>query len=140
VTSIGDYAFCGCSVLTDAYFYGNAPTMGVWVFASCASGFTVNYLNTSTGYTNPWYGNTTAIIEPIVTPTLTSTPSPTPAADVLGANLTATPTAAPTTGVLGAAKTGETNNQMTVLIGIVLLISFAAVGTVFVIKRKKDKD
>jgi len=59
VTSIGSYAFSTCTSLKDAYFYGNAPTMGSTVFSGCAAGFTVHYLSTSTGYTNPWNGYTT---------------------------------------------------------------------------------
>ena len=57
VTSIGGYAFYCCWSLTRAYFLGNAPTMGNAVFDSCASGFTVNYKSSSTGFETPiWKG------------------------------------------------------------------------------------
>lgn len=58
VTKIGDGAFLGCSNLSSAYFYGNAPTMGTDVFAGSGSGFTVRYRSTATGFTNPWNGYT----------------------------------------------------------------------------------
>ncbi|MDD4097078.1 MAG: leucine-rich repeat protein, partial [Oscillospiraceae bacterium] len=58
VTSIGDEAFSGCSNLSIAKFYGNAPAMGSDVFAGSASGFTVRYRSTATGFTNPWNGYT----------------------------------------------------------------------------------
>ena len=54
VTSIRNRAFHGCTGLTSAYFYGNAPSMGVGVFANCASGFKICY--TGTGFSTPlWY-------------------------------------------------------------------------------------
>jgi len=62
VTSIGYCAFYDCTSLSDAYFYGNAPTLGDYAFDDCAAAFTVNYLSACTGYTNPWYGYQT---EPI---------------------------------------------------------------------------
>jgi len=62
VTSIGDGAFYCCASLSDAYFCGNAPTMSDYAFVSCANDFTIHYLSTSTGYTNPWYGYPTAPI------------------------------------------------------------------------------
>ena len=64
VTSIGNYAFSDCTNLKDAYFYGNAPTMSSTVFANCAAGFTVHYLSTGTGFTNPWNGYTTVPFTP----------------------------------------------------------------------------
>lgn len=65
------------------------------------------------------------------TPTPTETPSPTP---------TSIPTAAPTTAPLGMIKTGETDNTVLIQTGIVLLIAFGAVATVYVIRRKKMQD
>ena len=59
VTSIGSYAFSICTSLKDAYFFGNTPTMDSTAFSGCAAGFTVHYLSTSTGFTNPWKGYTT---------------------------------------------------------------------------------
>jgi hypothetical protein len=64
VTSIGNYAFSDCTNLKDAYFYGNAPTMSSTVFANCATGFTVHYLSTGTGFTNPWNGYITVPFTP----------------------------------------------------------------------------
>ena len=59
VTNIGSMSFFSCRNLRDVYFYGNAPRLDKDVFTNCASGFTVHYLNTSTGFTNPWNGYTT---------------------------------------------------------------------------------
>jgi hypothetical protein len=57
VTSIGDTAFYYCATLTCALFLGNAPAMGSSVFSSAANGFTVQYYNGSTGFTSPtWLG------------------------------------------------------------------------------------
>ena len=62
VTSIGDGAFSGCTNLSTATFYGNAPTMGTGVFAGSASNFIVRYVNTATGFTNPWNGYPTRLL------------------------------------------------------------------------------
>jgi len=78
-----------------------------------------------------------AVYRLIPTPTPTAVPTAVPTAGVLGAGLTATPTAA---AVLGAAKTGETNNQTGMIVGIVLLLGFGAVTTVYVIRKKKMKE
>ena len=59
VANIGKYAFSDCSNLKNAYFYGNAPMQDDYAFDNCATGFTVHYLSTSTGFTNPWNGYTT---------------------------------------------------------------------------------
>jgi len=56
VTSIGDDAFEGCTLLASAFFLGNAPSMGAGVFSGCSSNFTVCYTAGSTGFTNPWDG------------------------------------------------------------------------------------
>jgi len=56
VTSIGDYAFWGCSTLTSAHFLGNAPKLFYSVFDKCASSFKIYYLKGKTGFTNPWNG------------------------------------------------------------------------------------
>jgi hypothetical protein len=75
VTSIGDSAFQSCSVLTSAYFYGNAPTMGTKVFndcppfSDCTVVFTVYYIAGKTGFTNPWYTYPTAVFVPTTTTT-----------------------------------------------------------------------
>jgi len=55
VTTIGSSAFYGCTSLTSAVFQGNAPTMGVTVFASAANGFTVHYSIGATGFTSPYW-------------------------------------------------------------------------------------
>ncbi len=62
VSSIGEEAFSGCTGLTAAYFFGNAPTMGSNVFLNCASGFKIYYLAGVTGFTNPWYGYPTGSV------------------------------------------------------------------------------
>jgi len=42
--------------LKNCTFMGNAPSMGTYVFASAASGFTVYFYNGATGFTSPWNG------------------------------------------------------------------------------------
>ena len=55
VTSIGNWAFYSCTNLSHASFTGNAPTLGADVFWDNASGFTVNYFDGATGFTEaPW--------------------------------------------------------------------------------------
>ena len=57
VTAIGEVAFGECYSLASARFMGNAPTMGLDVFLSAASGFTVQYYNNRNGFTSPlWNG------------------------------------------------------------------------------------
>lgn len=53
VTNIGYRAFQYCSSLVSAYFNGNAPAMGNSVFDSTASGFTVFYYNSASGFNSP---------------------------------------------------------------------------------------
>jgi len=79
VANIGAGTFMNCSHLASAYFYGNAPVMDGYVFSNCASGFTVYYLAGATGFTNPWYGNPTAVFDPatITTTTISIPPSTT---------------------------------------------------------------
>jgi hypothetical protein len=61
VTSIGFSAFSWCTALERAYFRGNAPTMGLFVFHSVASGFTVYVRSGASGFTIPqWYDYTCA--------------------------------------------------------------------------------
>jgi len=67
VATIGDAAFSVCSNLADAYFYGNAPSMGTDVFANTRPGFTVYYLAVNTGFANPWQGYSAATFEIAVT-------------------------------------------------------------------------
>lgn len=67
VTSIGASAFSGCTLLRSAYFLGDAPSADVSSFNSCATGFTVYYKSTSTGFTDTWYGYTTRVFNPDVT-------------------------------------------------------------------------
>ena len=50
VTRMWDEAFADCAVLEGAYFYGNAPKMGEFVFAGGASGFTVYYMAGRKGF------------------------------------------------------------------------------------------
>ena len=58
ITTVGDNAFTGCSNLIAVYFEGNAPaTFGSSVFDQTASGFTIYYTATSTGWTtSTWSG------------------------------------------------------------------------------------
>ncbi|MCX5902785.1 MAG: leucine-rich repeat protein [Proteobacteria bacterium] len=74
VTIIGIWAFAACTGLTKAYFYGNAPSMGQYVFDDCASNFTVCYTAGSTGFTTPmWDGYPTAVCATSSTTTVPST-------------------------------------------------------------------
>ncbi len=65
ITSIGNNAFYYCTNLSAAHFYGNAPSMGENVFGGAKSDFTVYYLSDKTGFTNPWYGYPTVVLENI---------------------------------------------------------------------------
>ncbi|MEI6605565.1 MAG: leucine-rich repeat protein [Verrucomicrobiota bacterium] len=57
VKQIGSYAFYGDGNLVRAYFLGNAPAMGYSAFDSAASGFTVSFHSSVTGFTTPaWAG------------------------------------------------------------------------------------
>ena len=63
VTSIGNYAFYGCTELTSVTFTENAPTLGSSVFDQTSSGFTLYYLSGSSGFTSPtWHGYPAQII------------------------------------------------------------------------------
>lgn len=57
VTSIGDGAFEGCTSLTRAYFQGNAPSFfsSSEVFGGVASGFTIYYPFTASGWSTPYW-------------------------------------------------------------------------------------
>ena len=112
VTSIGTYAFRGCTGLIAAYFVGNAPTMGTDVFASCASEFTVWHTGSTTGWTNPWYTYPTAtFILPTYTLTVNVTgpgsvaKSPDASSYALGTVVTLTAT--PTTGYAFTGWSGD---------------------------------
>ena len=61
VTSIGDAAFGDCTALSAAYFFGNAPVMGVDVFTGGAGTFTLWYISGKTGFGDPWNIYTTEI-------------------------------------------------------------------------------
>jgi hypothetical protein len=80
-------AFSGCSNLSAAYFYGNAPSVNSVTFGATASGFTVYYLSGATGFTappGPWFTYKTAYFStPVVSTPASSTWSL--AAFVLGA-------------------------------------------------------
>jgi uncharacterized repeat protein (TIGR02543 family) len=56
ITGIEDNAFNGATSLSEAYFLGNAPTMGKNVFYNCASDFKVIYYASKKRFTNPWNG------------------------------------------------------------------------------------
>jgi hypothetical protein len=55
ITNIGDAAFSGCTSLTIVNFLGNAPTVGLSVFAS-DSNATVTYWPGTTGWSSPFAG------------------------------------------------------------------------------------
>lgn len=61
MVNIGNSAFTGCTSLTSASFLGNAPTMNSTVFATCAGGFTVYFLDGKTGFTTPTWNGYTAV-------------------------------------------------------------------------------
>lgn len=56
ISTIGDYAFYGCSALTDMYFLGDAPALGLDVFTGVPSGLSVCYTAGASGFTTPWNG------------------------------------------------------------------------------------
>jgi BspA type Leucine rich repeat region (6 copies)/Cadherin-like beta sandwich domain/Abnormal spindle-like microcephaly-assoc'd, ASPM-SPD-2-Hydin len=61
LTRIERNAFSNCSSLLRATFLGNAPALGVSVFASVAGGFAVTYPTLSSGFTTPlWNGYASA--------------------------------------------------------------------------------
>lgn len=63
LTFIGQGAFSGCAALAGAYFYSNAPELEAGadgVFAGCAPGFTVYYIEGKTGFDSSWNGYPTA--------------------------------------------------------------------------------
>lgn len=64
ITQLDNSVFDSCGSLLEACFMGNAPFMGENVFSNCADGFTINHLNTGTGFTNPWNGYQTAVFDP----------------------------------------------------------------------------
>jgi len=86
VTTIYGSAFYNCTGLTKAYFYGNAPSIGAYVFSGCASNFSICYTAGSTGFTTPmWNGypasvcgeTTSSTTTSIVTSSTTTTTPPT---------------------------------------------------------------
>ena len=56
VTLIREYAFVGCSLLTDIEFLGDAPTIGVSVFAELSPTIWITYPPDAEGYSNPFNG------------------------------------------------------------------------------------
>lgn len=63
VATVQDDAFHYAAALTRATFAGSAPTMGTAVFDDTASGFTVYYGATATGFTSPtWLGYTAQVL------------------------------------------------------------------------------
>jgi ABC-type transport system involved in multi-copper enzyme maturation permease subunit len=63
---MGNFAFGYCTSLTSVVFLGNAPTMGIGVFYSTASGFTVSYYNGATGFTSPTWTDSSGDTFPTV--------------------------------------------------------------------------
>jgi len=63
VSSIGMGVFAYCNNLSAAYFYGNAPSVGEYIFYDTKPGFTVYYLEGKAGFTNPWNGYPTAVFK-----------------------------------------------------------------------------
>jgi hypothetical protein len=62
VTSIEKSAFRNCNGLTAVNFQGDAPTLGSKVFYGCGNA-TVYYLFGTTGWTNPWGGLPTVLLD-----------------------------------------------------------------------------
>jgi hypothetical protein len=61
VTSIGNWAFFYCTRLASVYFRGNAPSFFVsLVFCNVASGFTIYYPATVSGWSTPTWNDYTA--------------------------------------------------------------------------------
>jgi hypothetical protein len=57
VADIGNEAFFNCPALADVYFLGDAPHIGVRVFANVSEdGILVHYRSDRSGFTNPWHG------------------------------------------------------------------------------------
>jgi hypothetical protein len=70
ITSIGDWAFGGCTSLASLYFNGNAPSLsGASVFSGVPG--TIYYLQGATGWTNPFSSNNIPIVAFSI-PTITS--------------------------------------------------------------------
>ena len=97
VTSIGDYAFSGCTNITAAYFYGDAPAVGSSVFANASAKFTIYYIEGKSGWTTPtWNGyNTATFVPEEKTPVTGVTLSRATASLTVGDSLTLTATVSP---------------------------------------------
>jgi hypothetical protein len=93
VTSIGTGAFFVCAKLMGAIFMGNAPALGSSAFASVASGFTVYYLNGSSGFTSPTWQGYAAF--PMQGPQFTSSPPTTNSTTGVSYHYSCTATGAP---------------------------------------------
>ena len=71
VDSVGERAFGDCETLREAYFNGDAPSVfDDTAFSGCDPGFTVYYLDTSSGFSNPFHGYPAAVYGPLVTYTV----------------------------------------------------------------------
>ena len=111
ITSIGDDAFYNCGALLSAHFQGNAPTLGSGVFTNCASGFTIYYTNTATGFTSPtWMGYPASQLSP---PVITSANTATGTYGVPFSGYTVTATNSPTSFSALGLPTGLTLNSTT---------------------------
>ena len=68
VTTIEYGAFAYSPNLSMAIFLGNAPVLKndypVYAFDGCSKDFKVYYLKDKKGFTNPWYGYKTALLNP----------------------------------------------------------------------------
>jgi len=65
VTSIGNYTFMGCSSLDNITFLGDAPAVGVdWIKFTSAN-LVIYYLDGASGFTNPWEGVQTQVLQSI---------------------------------------------------------------------------
>ncbi|HEX3028929.1 MAG TPA: leucine-rich repeat protein [Clostridia bacterium] len=63
VTTIESNAFRECIDLSAAYFLGNAPSMGNYVFDNTKQGFCIFYAPDKTGFTNPWIKYQTELLK-----------------------------------------------------------------------------
>ena len=73
VISLGDGAFQNCSSLTGLYFQGNAPGLGGSLVFYHANNATVYYWAGTSGWTNPWGGRPTVMLNPPLTQDYTFT-------------------------------------------------------------------
>lgn len=95
VEYIDNYAFKDCSNLKSIYFSGNAPSIGNNIVSKFATGFTIYYPDTATGWSTPtWAGYVSKPYSLSGNDVPTVQPTPQPSTPVLpSGSATATPNA-----------------------------------------------